>query len=98
MRRMSVTLEVSQLEMSALKLYKSMKSCLMSVMAATSQVAMGPYVAMAAVGLALNAWTAVFREALVVKVPGGEGGGAGGEGGESGEGGGWNCTTKDLVP
>ena len=49
----------------------------MSVMAETSQLAMGPYVLMTAVGLSLNAWTAVFREALVVKVPGGEGGGGG---------------------
>ena len=40
----------------------------MSVMAETSQLAMEPYVAMAAVGLVLYAWTAVFREALVVKV------------------------------
>ena len=40
----------------------------MSVMAETSQLAMGPYVTMAAVGSALYAWTAVFREALVVKV------------------------------
>ena len=39
----------------------------MSVMAETSQSAMGPYAAMAAVGLALNAWTAVSRAALVVK-------------------------------
>ena len=42
----------------------------MSVMAETSHSAMGPYVAMAAVGLALNSWTAVTREALVVKVAG----------------------------
>jgi len=86
----------------------------MSVMAETSQSAMGPYVAVAAVGLVLNAWTAVRREALVVKVPGGEGGGDGGDGGEGGDdggdgggggdeggeggNGGWNCTTKDLVP
>ena len=49
----------------------------MSVMAETSQWAMGPYVAIAAVGSVLYAWTAVFREALVVKVPGGEGGGGG---------------------
>ena len=85
----------------------------MSVMAETSQSAMGPYVAVAAVGLVLNAWTAVRREALVVKVPGGEGGGDGGDGGEGGDdggdgggggdeggeggNGGWNCTTKDLV-
>ena len=49
----------------------------MSVMAETSQSAIGPHVAVAAVGLALNSWTAVCREALVVKVPGGEGGGGG---------------------
>ena len=42
----------------------------MSVMAETSQLAIGPYVAMAAVGLALYASTAVFREALVVNVAG----------------------------
>ena len=40
----------------------------------TSQLAIRPYVKMAAVGLVLYAWTAVFREALVVKVPGCEGG------------------------
>ena len=42
----------------------------MSVMAETSQTAMGPYVAAAAVGLASYASTAVFREALVVNVAG----------------------------
>ena len=51
----------------------------MSVMAETSQTAMGPYFAIASVGLALYAWTAVFREVLVVKVPGDGGGGLGGE-------------------
>tara|TARA_B100000795_G_scaffold139702_1_gene104572 strand:- start:104 stop:226 length:123 start_codon:yes stop_codon:yes gene_type:complete len=40
----------------------------MSVMAETHQSAMVPYVAVAAVGLASNAWTAVFREAVLVKV------------------------------
>ena len=65
-----VTLEVSQLEMSALKFFKTLKSPLMSVMAETSQSAMGSYVAIASVGLALYAWTAVFREALVVNVAG----------------------------
>ena len=40
----------------------------MSVMAETSQLAMEPYVAMAAVGLVLYNWTAVSRKALVVKV------------------------------
>ena len=58
----------------------------MSVMAETSQWAMGQYVSIAAVGLVLYAWAAVFREALVVKVPGGEG--SGGEGGAGGGGGG----------
>ena len=63
----------------------------MSVMAETHQSAMGPYFAMAVVGLALNAWTAVFREALVVKVfvkvqAGGESDGGGGVGGEGGGG------------
>ena len=54
--------------MSALKFCKPEKSELMSVMAETSQPAMGPYVAMAAVALASNAWTTVFRLALVVKM------------------------------
>ena len=62
-----MTLEVSQLEMSALK-FELSKSQLMSVMAETSHSATGPYSAMAAVGLVLYAWTAVCREALVVKV------------------------------
>ena len=79
---MSVTPEVSQLERSAVKFFKPSKSLLIWVMAETSQSAMRPYVAVAAVGLALNAWTAVFKKAVLVKVPGGEGG----------------CTTKDLVP
>ena len=52
MEFMSVTLEVSQLETSALK-FKSLKSPLMSVMAETSQSAMGPYVSVAAVESAL---------------------------------------------
>ena len=42
----------------------------MSVMTETSQLMMGPYVSVAAVGLASNARTAVFREALVVNVAG----------------------------
>ena len=70
----------------------------MSVMPETSQSAMGPYVAVAAAASRLNAWTAAFREALLVKVPGGDDGGEGGEGGEGGGDSGWNCTTKDLVP
>jgi len=68
MRYMSVTLEVSQSEMSALKFVKSRKSSRMSVMAETHQSAMGPYFAMAEAAFELNSVTAVFREALVVKV------------------------------
>jgi hypothetical protein len=81
MERMVVTLEVSQPEMSALKFFKPLKRELMSVMAETSQPAMGPHVAVAAVGLALNSWTAVCREALVVKTQRGEDGDGGGGGG-----------------
>ena len=85
---MVVTPEVFQLEMSELKFRKFSKRLLMSVMAETSQSAMGPYVAMASVGLVLYAWTAVCRDALVVKVPGGDGGSEGGGGVAGGEGGG----------
>ena len=61
----------------------------MSVMAETSQLAMGPYVAMAAVGLVLYAWTALCRESLVVKVAAcSDGGGGLGDGGLGGDGGG----------
>ena len=86
---MLVTPEVSQLDMSALKLRWFQQSPPISVMAETSQSAMGPYVATAAVWLMSNDWTAVFREAWLVKVPGGEGGGGvGGGGGGLGDGGG----------
>jgi hypothetical protein len=63
---MSVTLEVSQLEMSALKFLNFWKSWVISVMDETSQSAMGPYLVVAAVGFASYARTAVCREALVV--------------------------------
>ena len=54
----------------------------MSVMAETSHSAMGPHFAVAAVGLALKAWSSAFKEALVVKTQGGAGGdGGGGDGG-----------------
>ena len=85
---MVVTLEVSQLDMSALKFLNSLKSSRMLVMAETSQSAIGPHFAVAAVGLALKARTSVIREALVVKTQAeiagelGEGGGGLGEGGE----------------
>jgi len=63
---MVVTLDVSQLDMSALKLFKSLKSSLMSVMAETSHSAMGPYAAVAVATLALYSWAAVCREPLLV--------------------------------
>ena len=66
--RMSVTLDVSQLEMSASKFRNLLKSQLMSETPETSQSATGPYVAMADAELALNAWTAVSRAFLFVKV------------------------------
>ena len=62
----------------------------MSEMAETTQVAIRPYVAIAAVGLESYAWTAVCREVLVVKVYaageglGGEGLGGGGDGASGG--------------
>eukprot|EP00964_Phaeocystis_antarctica_P038104 scaffold21814_cov65-Phaeocystis_antarctica.AAC.4 len=62
---MSVTLEVSQLDMSALKFCRSSKRRLMSEMAETSQSAMGPYVAMAEAGLRMNALTAILRTAVL---------------------------------
>ena len=89
---MSVTLEVSQLEMSALKFLNFWKSWVISVMDETSQSAMGPYLVVAAVGFASYARTAVCREALVVKMRGSS------DGGDGGGDGGWNCTTKDLAP
>ena len=69
MAYMLVTLDVSQLEMFALKLFKLLKRWLMSVIIETSQPAMEPYVSVAVVGKALYHNIAVFREALVVKVP-----------------------------
>ena len=50
---MFVTLEVSQLDMSALNWFKSRKSSCMSVTAETPQLEMGPYVAVAVAALAL---------------------------------------------
>jgi len=66
-RSMVVTLDVSQFDMSALKLFKLWKSSLMSVTAETSQSAMGPYTSVAVATPALCAATAVLRELLLVK-------------------------------
>ena len=101
---MFVTREVSQPEMSALKLRLLSKRALMSVTPETHQPAMGPYFAVAAVAFETYSVTAVFRLALLVKVwpvqaggvsdgdgerDGGLGGGGLGEGsGSEGEGGG----------
>ena len=48
-----MTLDVSQLDMSALKLYMPEKSSFMLVTAETSQLEMGPYVAVAEAASAL---------------------------------------------
>ena len=50
---MSVTLDVSQLDMSALNLVKAEKSPFMLVIAETSQLEIGPYVAVAEAAFAL---------------------------------------------
>ena len=50
---MSVTLDVSQLDMSALKLYMPEKRLFMLVTAETPQLEMGPYVAVAEAASAL---------------------------------------------
>ena len=67
---MSVTLEVSQIEMSALKLGKLEKTALMLEMAETFQSAMGPYIARAAAGSSSNSATAVIRPGRLVKTLG----------------------------
>ena len=67
MIRMLVTRDVSQLEMSALKFRKRMKRYFMSVIAETSQPAMGPCEAMASVRLASYSLTAISSAALLVK-------------------------------
>ena len=50
---MSVTLDVSQLDMSALKLFKLLKSPFMLVIAETPQLEIGPHVTVAEAGSAL---------------------------------------------
>ena len=64
---MSVTLDVSHLDMSALNCDKPLKRLDMSVTAETSQLAMGPYVRVAAVASAVYSWAAVCRELLSAK-------------------------------
>ena len=87
MALMSVTPEVSQLEMSALKDVLSLKSSNMLVMAETSQWAMGPYFAMAEAALLVNSSRASSRAFRLAKAyGGGAGGGAGGGEGGGGKG------------
>ena len=64
---MSVTLDVSQLDMSALNCDKPLKRLDMSVTAETSQLEMGPYVRVAAVASAVYSWAATCRELLSAK-------------------------------
>ena len=67
MDTISVTLDVSQLDMSALNWSKFLKSECMPLTAETPQLEMGPYVAMAEDASALYSWAAVLREAVSVK-------------------------------
>ena len=67
MALMSVTPEVSQLEMSALNWSNSEKSSDMLVTAETPQLEMGPYVAVAEATSSWCASSAVLREAVSVK-------------------------------
>ena len=85
---MSVTPEVSQLEISASKSFKPKKSQLMSEMSETLQSAMGPYVAIAEGALVSNFLAAAFKRTALVKAKGGEFGGGGFSGGDGGSGGG----------
>ena len=72
-----MTREVSQPEMSALKLNKLLKRLLMSITPETHQPAMGPYFGVALAAYELYSVAAVLREALSAKVvpvqAGGEG-------------------------
>ena len=67
---MSVTLDVSQLDMSALNCFKSWNSPFMLVTAETPQLEMGPYVAVAEAASALYSRAAVFRASKSVKALG----------------------------
>ena len=64
---MSVTLDVSQLDISALKRPMPEKSPFMLVTAETPQLEMGPYVAVAEAASALYSRAAVFRASKSVK-------------------------------
>ena len=70
MKSILVTLDVSQLDMSALNCCRLKKRLDMSVMAETSQPSMGPCVLVASVASALYSWAAVCRALLSVKVAG----------------------------
>ena len=72
MAYMFVTLDVSQLETFSLKLFKPENSSLMSVIDETTQPEIGPCVLRAVARSLTHIWTAVFREAVVVKEDGGD--------------------------
>ena len=66
---MSVTLDVFQLDTFSLNVSRSLNSPFMSVIEETPHSEMGPYIILAEAELMLlHSRTAVFREALVVKV------------------------------
>ena len=67
MDAMSVTLDVSQLDMSVLKRPMPEKRLFMLVIAETPQLEMGPYVAVAEAASALKASTAIRKEAVSAK-------------------------------
>ena len=60
---MSMTLDVSQLEISSLNPPKELNNPFMLVIDETSQLEMGPYVLKAFALSVTHIWTAVFREA-----------------------------------
>ena len=89
MPRIVVTRDVSQLEISALKLLMSLKSPFIAVTPGKHQSAMAPCFAMAAFSFTLYSTAAALRESLLVKQAGGlRGSGLGEGGGGLGEGGG----------
>ena len=65
---MSVTLEVFQVDTFSLNVAKLRKSPFMSVIEETSHSEMGPYITAEPAELVLLHSTAIFREAVVVKV------------------------------
>ena len=65
---MSVTLDVFQLDTLSLNVARPLNSPFMSVIEETPHSEMGPYTMVVEVELLLHSRTAIFREAVVVKV------------------------------